>query len=453
MARKRKKKSGSRPLSVGLISLGCAKNLVDSERLLGRLGASGFPLCYDPEEADVVLVNTCAFIQAAVEESSEVLGREVARRERGECTAVAALGCLPSRFGRGGRVPGIDGWFGIGDLDGIAAWMASLSRKRKRGGGPAGPANLLEPTLDPLCAEGERLRLTPKHWAYLRITEGCGNRCRYCTIPTLRGPLRCKPLAEIVREARELVASGAREIVLIGQDTGAWVGSGTGGLERVIEALSGIPELAWLRILYTHPAHVSPELVRLLASGLPLVPYLDMPIQHASAPVLRAMGRPTTPQMLSDLVKRMRDAVEGLVLRTTVMVGFPGETEADVQALLRFLEEARFERLGAFLYSPEEGTEAFTLPGRVDGETGRRRLEAVLALADKLRDTYHRERIGGEEEAVADWSEGERVVARTTGEAPEVDPVLRIPGRAAPGLRGRVRIEALEGPDLTARWL
>ncbi|MCU0723688.1 MAG: MiaB/RimO family radical SAM methylthiotransferase [Planctomycetes bacterium] len=445
----RRKAGAAAPLpSVGLVSLGCAKNLVDSERLMGLLAGEGFPVCVDPEEADVVLVNTCAFIGAAAEEARGEIERQLLRKAEGRCRAVVVLGCYPKRFGRPARPGGADGWFGIGEEERVAAflgeWAARGTGAAGEGTAPGSPGGLE--------AEVGRLRFTPEHWTYLRITEGCDNRCRYCTIPSIRGPMRRKPLDRILREAEELAGSGAREFVLIGQDTAAW-GDGRGrGLEAALEALAGVPGVEWLRVLYAHPAHVSDALVRALASGPPVLPYLDLPVQHASDRVLRAMGRPTSGEDLRRLVGRLREAVPGLTLRTTAMVGFPGETEAEFDELLRFLEWARFERAGAFLFSPEEGTEAAALPGRVDAETGRRRLEVAAALGGALRDRFHASRVGASTEAFVEGRLGDRTAARTAAEAPETDPWVLLEERLPAGARGRVRITGVLGPDCTATW-
>ncbi len=438
--------------SVELICLGCAKNLVDGERLLGHLGAAGFPLALVPGEADVVLINTCGFLAEAVEESLDVIEEERARKEAGERKAVIVLGCLPSRVGAEGAVDGVDGWFGIGDPREIEKRLRDLGTDE---GSPRRARAVSNRFLPPkrLKAEGGRLRLTPPHWAYLRITEGCDNRCRYCTIPAIRGPLRCKPLEDIVKEAEELAGSGMREAVLIGQDTAAWRDETGRGLEAVIEALHGVEALEAIRVLYAHPAHVTPAIVDALASGGKVLPYLDLPVQHASDPVLRAMGRRTSAGDLESLVETLRERIEGLVLRTTVMAGFPGETEEDFETLLGFLERTRIERCGVFAYSPEAGTEAAGFPGRVDPGTVEARADALRTLAAKLRDDFHERRVGAEARAAADGREAGVALCRTYAEAPEADPYVLVPGDAPPGHAGTVRITGIEGPDLRGEWV
>ncbi len=330
--------------SVGLISLGCAKNRVDAEHLLGGLLARGFDLVEDPARAEVVVVNTCGFLKEAVEESIEEILEAARLKETGECRVLVVAGCLPKRYPDLAReLPEVDHFFTPEDVPRIPDVLA---------GGPSAAAGEASPL------GFQRVLTQLPHSAYLKVAEGCSNRCTYCTIPSIRGDFRSFGLEPLVAEARALAAQGVVELNLVAQDVTSY-GADRGevaALAGLLDALEGVEGLRWLRLLYGYPGPFPPGVEERLAAGGKLVPYLDLPIQHIHPRILRAMGRRTSAAEVEDALRGLQERVPGLVLRTTAIVGFPGETDAEFQTLLDFVERLRFHHLGAFVYSPEEGT-------------------------------------------------------------------------------------------------
>lgn len=417
------------PLTVAAISLGCPKNLVDTEVMLARLALAGFIVTPDARAADVVLVNTCAFIDSAREESLLALRRAAGRRRGGKRPAVVAAGCLVERLGEKimADVPALAGALGTGAPGAVVAvTRAALAGKRPVTLRPAGYMPRRPPP---------RLQSTPRHYAYLKIAEGCANRCCYCLIPSLRGDLKSRPAGEVVGEAKSLIAGGARELVLVAQDTTRYGfdlhgGPRLAGLVRRLASLSG---LEWLRVMYANPARVDDELLAAMAGSPAVCRYLDLPVQHASPRVLRAMGRPGGGEEFLRLVERVRGALPGVALRTTLMVGYPGETEADVRELEGFVTEARFDHAGVFTFSPQEGTPAAALPSPVPATAGVERAARVLAAQRKAAAAAARRRIGATLRAVVEGAAGGRWVrGRASTQAPEVDGTLRLFGDAPP---------------------
>ncbi|MCX6093753.1 MAG: 30S ribosomal protein S12 methylthiotransferase RimO [Candidatus Bipolaricaulota bacterium] len=431
-----KKSESSRAPRVHLASLGCAKNLVDSERLLGRLAAAGAIVGAPVDEADVAIVNTCGFIAPAREESLDVIHEYVAWRREASGRRLFVMGCLVARSSEELRAlaPEVDGFFGIDD-------HAALVRA----------VGLAE--TDP--EDEGRLLLTPHHTAYLRISDGCDNRCSYCTIPSIRGPFRSRPMDEILREASDLAAFGVREVNVIGQDTSLYGVdlSPRVGIHDLLGRLSAIQGLRWIRLLYVHPAHVSDELIDAYTSLPNLVPYVDLPLQHLSDTILEGMNRHVTQADCLRLIKRWRERVPGVSLRTTFIVGFPGETEAQFAELLDFVRDLSFDHVGAFAYSPEEGTPAAALPNRVPSGVVEDRLRRLMELQQEIVRRANKARIGTEVEVLVDGPAAERGVwiSRTATQAPDVDAVTRLRGkRLAAGEFVRARIVGFEGYDLDA---
>src|SRR3989442_4077446 len=365
-------------MRVHLTTLGCPKNQVDSELMLGMLAAAGFPLAERAEDAECVIVNTCAFIDRARQESVNAILELAQLKGRGRCRSLIVTGCLTQRYGGGSltQLPGADASLRTSqpdrsvDLGGQAAgrhdWATS-----------APPGYLYDATTP-------RLLEARVPYAYVKIAEGCDMGCRFCAIPQFRGRHRSRPLGDIVAEVAGLARRGVQEAILVSQDTLAWGKDrhGEGDFGDLLLALGETP-MPWIRPMYLHPAHVSDRLIDKLARAR-IVPYLDMPVQHADDGILRAMRRAVTASRMREIIRTCREAIPGLTLRTTVLVGFPGETEGAFQALLDFVEEMRFERLGVFVYSPEEGTAAPTLPDPVPRELAEERAAIVEEVQDRI---------------------------------------------------------------------
>ena len=432
MAAARRERTKS--VRVHLASLGCAKNLVDSERLLARLATAGAWVGAEAEEADIILVNTCGFIDPARRESMSVIDEYAALKVERPELKLFVLGCLVVRDGDAlrDRLPDVDGFFGIDAHEDIV-----------RASGLAD-----EDTGD------TRLLLTPSHTAYLRVADGCGNRCSYCTIPLIRGPVRSRPASDVVAEAHALAELGVRELNLIGQDTTAYGVDRLGepGIVGLLERLDEIDGVRWIRLLYAHPAHLGDDLVRAYTRLDKLVPYVDLPLQHLSDRILAAMGRRVDRAAIDRLLGTLRGQVPGLALRTTFIVGFPGETDAEFGQLLRGVEEIRFDHLGAFAYSPEPGTPAAELPGRLPPALVADRLERLLAAQHAVVMEKNGSRLGELVDVLIDGADETpgMSIGRTATQAPDVDPVTFVRGRHKAGVFVRARITGSSDLDLTA---
>ena len=359
--------------TVGMVSLGCAKNQVDGEMLLASLKEGGFQPVEDPSEADILLVNTCGFIESAKRESIEAILEAVQLKTEGTVQKVVVTGCLAERYQQEihKELPEVDGVFGIGANGDIAAWLRAMLQE---GFAQAFP----EKGKMPLC--GERELSTPEYFAYLKIAEGCDNRCSYCAIPLIRGGYRSRTLESIEEEARSLAKQGVQELVLIAQDTTRYGIDlyGKYALAELLTRLCAIDGLHWIRVLYCYPDSITDELLEVMAREEKVVNYMDIPLQHASGKILRAMNRRGDRQSLTALMQKIRDKVPRVVLRTTLITGFPGETEEDFTELAEFVRDVKFERLGCFAYSQEEDTPAALLPDQIDEEVKQRRAEIIL---------------------------------------------------------------------------
>jgi ribosomal protein S12 methylthiotransferase len=359
------------------VSLGCPKNLVDTEIMLGRLAHQGWRVVGTPEEARVLLVNTCAFIAPASQEAVDIILELARQKDADPGKRLVVAGCLVARYGEDllPPLPEVDLFVGVNDFPRLPELL---------NGSVAGTGGRLaqqDPRFD-YQEPQPRFPATPGHLAYLKLAEGCSHRCTFCTIPAIRGPYRSRPLGTLVEEAQHLAATGVKELNLVAQDTTAYGRDWGGGpgLAELLEELAAIPGFTWIRLLYTHPAHFTPELIAALASLPKMAPYLDIPIQHGHDEMLKRMGRGYSRIGLLDLFRRLRQAIPGLALRTTVMVGFPGETEEHFEALVALVEEVQFEHLGVFLYYPEEGTPACRYAEPVPRRPARARARRLKAL-------------------------------------------------------------------------
>lgn len=397
---------------VGFVSLGCPKNLVDSERILTQLRAEGYQIVPTYRESDLVIVNTCGFIDEAVEESLGAIGEAI-----GEHGRVVVTGCLGVRESQiRDAYPSVLAVTGPHDYEGvISAVHAHLP-----------PAH--DPFFSLLPPQG--IKLTPRHYAYLKISEGCNHRCSFCIIPSLRGGLASRPAGEIMREAQKLVAAGVRELLVISQDTSAYGVDlkyqrdlwGSGLLaSRLPELAAALGELGiWIRLHYVYPYPSVDELIPLMAEGR-ILPYLDMPLQHGSEKILRAMRRPAATERVLDRVARWRRECPDLTLRSSFIVGFPGETEADFEVLLEFLQAAQLDRVGCFTYSPVAGAAANQLPGAVPERVKQRRQAEFMEVQSQISRSRLLAKVGRELIVLIDQVEPNRLIGRSSADAPEID--------------------------------
>ncbi|MCE9595508.1 MAG: 30S ribosomal protein S12 methylthiotransferase RimO [Planctomycetes bacterium] len=431
------------PSVVSLVHLGCARNLIDSELILGRLAEAGLVVSGDPSAAGTIVLNTCSFIGPAREESESRIRELLKKKRRGEITNVVVAGCLVQRFKRTlvKRFPAVDLFAEISDGAALAKSIRELADGKKINRYLESPG-LREPARD-----AARMLSTPKSFAYLRISHGCDHVCSFCAIPAIRGPHRSKRVEDLVGEARELIDAGVRELVLVAEDSTAWGRDHGLELPHLVETLADLDGDHRLRVMYAYPNRFPWELTRLLRDHPKVLPYLDIPVQHISAPVLRAMRRAGSGEQVRRILDRLFEEVPGITLRTTVLVGFPGETPEHVHELETFIRSYRLGRLGAFGYSPEEGTTGNELAERVDEDEIDVRLGSVLATRDAVLEANQKELIGRELEVVIDQAadaDGE-ALGRTWMDAPEVDLIARVTGVGAEvGDVVKVRAEGLD---------
>lgn len=434
---------------VYIVSLGCSKNLVDSENILGLLESAGYRPVSSLDEAGTVIVNTCGFIRIAAEEAVETILEMVQRKEQGLVGRVFAVGCFVQRFGYKllREIPEVDGWAGTGDVRRIL----DLVSAKASGTTPF----LIQKPAFPVDQTTPRLLSGPGFSTYLKISDGCSHRCSFCMIPSLRGPLRSRSVDSLLNEAKALAAGGVRELNLVGQDTTAFGGDvdGATSLEGLLHALLKVETLEWIRILYSHPAGVTDGLLEMIASEARICSYLDIPFQHVASGVLTAMGRVCEPEYHpSSLLKRIRSAVNPISIRTTLMVGFPGETEGDFDELCAFVASEGLDHMGAFAFSPEKGVPASRLPGQVPQELREHRLDVLMRIQAGVSLKKKQALVGRVEPVLVEGLCTETdllLVGRTEGMAPDVDGrVLINRGQARVGDIVPVRITEAHPYDL-----
>ncbi len=429
-------------MKAGMVSLGCSKNRVDSEYILAELKNAGFELTPDPAQAEVILVNTCGFINPAKEESINTMLEMAAYKKTGRCRLLVGTGCLTERYSKelAAEMPELDLIWGVGDHKGLARRICQLAGLAPQEG----------------CCP--RVLTTPGYSAYLRIADGCDNRCTYCAIPLIRGPRKSIPMEALLAEAKRLTDEGVVELTVIAQDTSAY-GSDLYGkpmLRELLLELCKIEGFHWVRVLYTYPNTVDEALVDAMLDEPKLAPYLDMPIQHIAPGTLRRMNRHGTAEHIRHMVEYIRAKSVDFILRTTVITGFPGETEEEFGQLTEFLQSHPFDRLGAFAYSAEENTPAAEMPEQVDEETKQRRLDAVMQAQRAISLSRNLSRVGREYEVLVEGAEGAIAYGRSYAEAPEVDGSIRFhyKGEAPrPGSFVQVRITKAGPYDLWGQML
>ena len=399
--------------TIGLISLGCSKNRVDSEQVLGYLAAHGYQIVDDPARAEVIIVNTCGFIQSAKEEAIATLFEMAEYKQTGVCRLLVATGCFAQRYPEAIReeMPEVDAILGVNEYEKIdEAIRAAFAGQR--------PVYTDD---DGTFFEYGRVLTTPKYSAYIRIGEGCDNCCSYCAIPLIRGGYRSRPKEDILAEVRRLAGEGVREFTLIAQDTTRY-GTDEGGesrLPELIEEVAAIPGVAWLRALYCYPERVDDRLLDTIARLPNVCKYLDLPMQHISQHILTDMNRSDTSEHIREVCKKFKE--RGMMLRTTLMVGFPGETQEDFDELMDFVREAKFDRMGAFTFCPEEGTLAAQMPDQIDESVKQARYDALMTLQHGISLAQNRARVGTTCRVLVEKKRGKRYVGRSEFEAPEID--------------------------------
>ncbi len=412
-----------------LLSLGCPRNLVDSEVLLALLEQAGFSIVEVPAGADIAIINTCGFIQDAKQESIDLILQLADLRKNGKIKKLVIAGCLSQRHPDElmDEIKEIDGVFGTADFTKIPGMMDSLLS--------GGKIKEVDPKPDFLYGHlYERKILTPPHQAYVKIQEGCSNRCSYCIIPQLKGPCRSRTIGSVMTEIEKLKAvHDIKELILIGQDTTSFGIDRTGRTElaELLQEISPTMQDGWVRLLYTHPAHFTDELIGVLADTANICKYVDLPIQHVNDRILRSMNRRTGKTDIAMLVERLRKQIEGVTIRTSVIVGFPGETEDEFRELLDFLEDSSFDRLGAFIYSREEGTAAATFEGQVPDEIKKERFDEVMRLQQKISAGNNLKFLDKKLKTLIDEedpADPEQFVGRAQMDAPEVDGVIYVRG-------------------------
>lgn len=419
-------------IRVGMVSLGCAKNLVDSETLLGCLEAAGYNITAEAEEADVIIINTCGFIESAKAESINTILEMATYKETGRCRALVVTGCLSQRYGQElmQEIPEIDGMMGTGGLDRLPELLEAIWQGQK-------PMFIGPPGFDYANKELPRLVTTPPHSAYLKIAEGCSHACKYCVIPSIRGPYKSRPIGSIAAEARALASRGARELIIIAQDTSAYGKDlpNEANLALLLRELSEIPEVRWLRVLYSYPTTFDSNLIREFAQNPKICHYVDLPLQHANNDVLVRMGRGSVAGTQRRLIDRLRSAMPDVALRSSFIVGFPGETDAEFEELLDFLEEVRFDHVGIFSYSAEEGTPAASMPNQVPERIKEERRRIAMEAQQRISLKKNQARVGELYEVLIDGPSEETdlvLTARSRYQAPEVDGRIYIGNRWVP---------------------
>ncbi|MCL6523821.1 MAG: 30S ribosomal protein S12 methylthiotransferase RimO [Thermoflavifilum sp.] len=429
-----------RPRKVNIITLGCAKNLVDSEVLSAQLQANDIAVEHESRKSDhdVVVINTCGFIEKAKEESIQAILQQVERKKRGKVEKLIVTGCLSARYQQEleKEIPEVDAWFGSQAFREILQLMQADYKHE---------------------LVGERLLSTPRHYAYLKISEGCNRTCAFCAIPLMRGKHVSRPIEDILQEAKKLTSKGVKEILLIAQELTYY------GLDiykkrrlpELLERLATIPGIEWIRLHYAYPAQFPMELLHVMRDHPNICKYLDMPLQHINNRILQAMHRQTDRAYIEHLIHQIRETIPDICLRTTFITGFPGETPADVDELIAFMQEIRFDRVGVFTYSHEENTQAYRLPDTIPQEEKERRAEIIMDCQREISYEKNLQRVGQVMKVMIDRREAGRYVGRTEYDSPEVDNevIIEADKRLYPGDMILVQITDAYDYDLAGKWM
>lgn len=412
-------------MNIHLVSLGCDKNLVDSEFMLGLIQNEGYILTSLPEEAQVIIINTCGFIMDATQESIDTILEMSSYKEEGSCKALIVTGCMAQRYRDEifDQLPEVDAVVGVGDYDAIGQVIRDAAAGEK--------VKLVSEKGASVGFSGKRVLTSPSHFAYLKIAEGCDNHCTYCTIPSIRGAYRSRTLESLLEESVSLVRQGVQELILVAQDTSLYGKDlyGEPRLHELLSRLSQISDLVWIRVLYCYPEHIYPDLIQEIARNPKVCKYLDIPVQHSEDKILKLMGRKSSREKLSGIIKNLRESVPGIALRTTLIVGFPSETKDDFKGLKDFVTNVGFDKLGAFAYSREEGTPAAKLPGQVEDKEKQRRYDEIMLLQQKISNEKNSKKHGEAIEVMVDGylPDNEVYCGRSQGDCYEIDGMVYFP--------------------------
>ena len=442
-------KPGKREALAFMVSLGCPKNFVDTEVIAGSILTGGVGITPDPEEADIYIINTCAFIPTARKEAESVIKEAVAwKKNFPKERKIIVCGCLiqwDKDFSIRNKFKKVDLWLGIDNIPEAGNLiLEAISENPKASPLPSSSPEYLYDDLTP------RLQLTLPHFAYIKISEGCSNKCSYCAIPNIRGKLRSRKQDSIVKEASNLLAGGVKELILIGQDTTAYAADSgeKDSLAKLLRKLDKLKGDFWLRLLYTHPAHFSDKLIETIADSEHALPYIDMPLQHISDKLLRSMNRRTASKDIRKLLDKIRAAIPEIALRTTFITGYPGETDKDFEELLSFVKEEKFQRMGAFVYYPEPSTPAASMPGQVPPEVAAERRDALMKAQSKISLSFNKSLAGKVFDVIVDTVDAKRAMGRTFMDAPEIDNCVLFSGKVNPGDLVKVKITGASEYDL-----
>jgi ribosomal protein S12 methylthiotransferase len=425
-------------MKVNLTTLGCPKNLVDSEILLGGLKGDGVEIVNDPLQAETIILNTCGFIQGAKEESIEAILQAVELKKQGTCKNVFVAGCLSQRYEQELKkeIPEVDGFYGNRDMVKIVKDLVRQLHLRRE-------------------ILGERMLTTPRHYAYLKISEGCENPCTFCSIPAIRGKFRSRPIESLVAEAQKLASQGVQELIIVAQDTTIYGCDlyGKKQLVPLLEHLSQINEIRWIRLLYTYPAHFSDDLIEIMAEKGNICNYIDMPIQHISDKILKRMARKVKRRDVERIIEKLRKKIPDVAIRTSLIVGFPGETEQDFQELAEFIEEVRFERIGLFTYSQEEDTPAYGFSDQVPDYVKQERWAELNDIQSEISYQVNQGLMGAIKDVLIDEfnQELKSYVGRTSWDCPEIDNTVIIKENVDIGKFYRVRITRCTEYDVSGK--
>ena len=441
-------------MKIGFVSLGCPKNQLDTEVMLHEIMEAGYEITPEDIEADVIVVNTCAFIESAKKEAIDNILDVAWLKKHRDLKAIIVTGCLAERYGEEilTELPEVDAVLGVGSIHRIVEAIEAVTKKLEKG--ETRPKFYAHDDRDLVRLGGDRVLTTPDHSAYLKIAEGCDNRCTYCAIPSIRGKFRSRPMEELVAEAKQLEALGVKELTVIAQDITRY-GQDLYGEYKLAELLRRITaetQIPWVRLLYCYPDKITDELIAEIRDDPRVLKYIDLPLQHISDAVLRRMNRHGDSAMIREVLAKLRREIPDIVIRTTFIVGFPGETEEDFEALCEFAKEQRFDHAGAFAYSREEGTPAYGMSDQIDEQVKQDRLDVFMRQQMEINEALNREKLGRTVEVLC---EGYDTVAeihygRSAADSPEIDGKVyfRSPERVAPGTFVRVQVDDVVDYDL-----